>query len=156
MVTGSGWPKRGQFKAQRAARPSSKLGHCVCCSANFLRLILLVSFVTLAALSSLLAARLVPLPRVAAPLSRRPAWACGVRSVVVAAKGFPDLGPIVVEGAAAPAAAMGADDKRKAEGAPEGAGPSKKAAPSKLEVNPKRVRELRKGSVQGQGPVIYW
>ncbi|KAL4446362.1 hypothetical protein ABPG77_003169 [Micractinium sp. CCAP 211/92] len=51
---------------------------------------------------------------------------------------------------------MGADDKRKAEGAPEGAGPSKKANPSKLEINPKRVRELRKGAVQGQGPVIYW
>lgn len=115
------------------------------------------SLVTLAALRPLLAARLLPLPRVPAPLSRRPDWACGARHVVAAAKGFPDLGPIVVEGtAAAGTADMGADEKRKAEGAPDGAGPSKKTAPSKLEVNPKRVRELRKGAVQGQGPVIYW
>lgn len=60
--------------------------------------------------------------------------------------------------AAAPpaaAAAMGADDKRKAEEGLEG-GPAKKAAADKLAVHPKRVRELRKGAVEGSGPVIYW
>ena len=46
------------------------------------------------------------------------------------------------------------EDKRKAEGSPEG-GPAKKAAPAKS-VNPKRVRELRRGAVDGSGPVIYW
>ena len=50
---------------------------------------------------------------------------------------------------------MGAEDKRKAEAALEG-GPAKKAAPGKLAVHPKRVRELRKGAVEGSGPVIYW
>lgn len=50
---------------------------------------------------------------------------------------------------------MGADDKRKAEEGLEG-GPAKKAAATKLAVHPKRVRELRKGAVEGSGPVIYW
>ncbi len=56
---------------------------------------------------------------------------------------------------AAAAAAMGADDKRKAEEGLEG-GPAKKAAAAKLAVHPKRVRELRRGAVEGSGPVIYW
>ncbi|PRW61487.1 CPD photolyase isoform B [Chlorella sorokiniana] len=55
----------------------------------------------------------------------------------------------------AAAAAMGADDKRKAEEGLEG-GPAKKVAAAKLAVHPKRVRELRKGAVEGSGPVIYW
>lgn len=150
-AVGKGW---GSSKRDATACVP-QLGHWVRRFGQFFAPHVNCLVVTLAALPSLLAARL-PLPRVVAPLCRRPAWACGARYVVAAAKGFLDLGPIVVEGAAAAAAAMGADDKRKAEGAPEGAGPSKKANPSKLEINPKRVRELRKGAVQGQGPVIYW
>lgn len=50
---------------------------------------------------------------------------------------------------------MADSDKRKAEEALEG-GPAKKAAIWPLAVNPKRVRELRKGAVDSDGPVIYW
>ncbi|KAI3433882.1 hypothetical protein D9Q98_003684 [Chlorella vulgaris] len=51
---------------------------------------------------------------------------------------------------------MSADgDKRKAAEALE-AGPSKKAATKLLAVNPRRMHELRKGAVEGEGPVIYW
>lgn len=51
------------------------------------------------------------------------------------------------------------EGKRPLEGGAE-AGPSKKAAAGggggKPTVNPKRVRELRKGAVEGSGPVVYW
>lgn len=61
--------------------------------------------------------------------------------------------------AVAAAAATGTgnmgDGKRPLEGGAEG-GPAKKAAGGKPAVNPKRVRELRKGAVEGSGPVIYW
>lgn len=54
---------------------------------------------------------------------------------------------------------MGADGegaaKRKADAGPQEGGPSKKAATARP-VNPKRVRELRRGAVEGDGPVIYW
>ena len=56
---------------------------------------------------------------------------------------------------AAPAMAAGSDKRKAAEAGLE-AGPAKKAAAGKLAVNPKRVRELRKGAVQGDGPVVYW
>ena len=63
------------------------------------------------------------------------------------------------------AAAMSSDDasnkRRKADAAEldGGVGPAatKAVAPdAQLKVNPKRVRELRKGVVEGDGPVIYW
>jgi hypothetical protein len=58
--------------------------------------------------------------------------------------------------ATAAAAPPAGSDKRKASEAGLDAGPAKKAAGGKLAVNPKRVRELRKGAVQGDGPVVYW
>lgn len=61
-----------------------------------------------------------------------------------------------MEGSAAAPVGMSADgDKRKAAEALE-AGPSKKAATKLLAVNPRRMHELRKGAVEGEGPVIYW
>ncbi len=52
---------------------------------------------------------------------------------------------------------MGAGDKRKVAAGEDSdeAGPSKKQAALKLTVNPKRIRDL-KGGTMGSGPVIYW
>jgi hypothetical protein len=81
-----------------------------------------------------------------------------IRTAAAAKKGFPDFTTFPLESSAAAAATMTDNEKRKAEEALEG-GPAKKAAPSgdkPLSVNPKRVRQLRKGAAQGDGPVIYW
>ena len=97
------------------------------------------------------------------PTCRAPQQRCQA-SRAAAGQGFPEIDVFVVEGspaagsaaAIAEAGSMGDGDKRTAEGAAEGGPAAKKAATVKLAVNPKRVRELRRGAVAGEGPVIYW
>lgn len=111
------------------------------------------AFVTLALRLVTAACRLAPPPARAIPAQRLQS----IRTAAVAKKGFPDFDTFPLEGSAAAAAAMTDTDKRKAEEALEGA-PAKKGAPGDkpLSVNAKRVRQLRRGAAQGDGPVIYW
>lgn len=92
-----------------------------------------------------------------APVARQQlarAWVAPPRTAHAAPAARNGAAHLTAAAAAAAADSMASGEgKRALEGGAEG-GPSKKAAPAK--VNPKRVRELKKGKAEGSGPVIYW